>query len=82
MVSTVKLVDRSSCNEHCDDRYLLIDVKRIAQLHVWPTSATSAEIHNRDLFGIKVIYRYGYRNACPCKYILAIGSDTERDRRT
>lgn len=37
-------------------------------------------IHNRDLFGIKVIYRY--RNACPCKCALAIGSNTERDRRT
>lgn len=57
------------------DRYFLIDVgKKNSVITCLVSLGYVGRIRNRDLFGIKVIYRYGYQNACPCKCILAIGS--------
>jgi len=74
MVSVIE-ARRYACSNRCDDRYLLIDVgEKDSAITCLVDLGYVGRIRNRNLFGIKVIYRYGYRNACPCKCILAIGS--------
>lgn len=78
-VSVTKLVDTFVMSN------AMIDGKRIAQLHVFLADlgyVASAEFIIAICSALRSFIVMVNRNACPCKCILVIGSDAERDRRT